>query len=638
MRARLAKEERTLRSNHTTHDSSHRSWLWPLLTVVVMLFAPLRAWAQEDDPLINNRVLVSAHLRQELAAAQGPISFLVILRDQVEPERFLAQQELQAASTTARAAALYNELTTVAQRSQAPLRAWLDEQGIPYRAFYLVNMIEVQGDLEVAQLLRRRLDIDRLVANPKVAQHDSSGQGLASYLPRFHELVVDARATAALPYGLEATNAPAVWALGYTGQNIVVASQDTGVQWDHPALRVAYRGAISPTISLTNPVSVTHVYNWYDAWGSDGRPGTCEIDPQIPCDDDGHGTHTVGTMVGDATPDGDTIIGMAPNAQWIGCRNMVEGVGTPASYTACFEFFLAPYPQGGDPFLDGRPEYAPNIINNSWGCPPSEGCDVDSLQQVVAAVRAAGQMVVASAGNKGPRCGSVEDPIAIYDESFSIGAHDSTGLVASFSSRGPVTVDGSGRMKPDLSAPGVNVRSASVNSSYRSLSGTSMASPHTAGAVALLWSAHPELIGNVDATEQILIKSAVPVQASTCGATGEATVPNYVYGFGRLNVLAAVEMANAPATLAVRLMSESGAEQPATDLTLTDLLTGYHYTATTVFNGVAHFPTLYAGDYELTVASTPALTQTVALTGSEEAQLTITLTVSTATYLPIIVR
>jgi len=607
----------------------------------MMLVSPLQARAQEDDPLFNNRVLVSPQLRQALEAAQGPISFLVILRDQVDPQRFLAQQELQAASRTVRAAALYNELTTVARRSQTPLRNWLEEQGIPYRAFYLVNMIEVQGDRTIATALRRRLDVDRLAANPKVAQLESSGQGLASFLPRFHELAVDAHASVALPYGLEATNAPAVWAMGYTGQNIVVASQDTGVQWDHPALRLAYRGTISPTISLTNPVSVTHVYNWYDAWGSDGRPGTCESDPQIPCDDDGHGTHTVGTMVGDATPDGDTIIGMAPDAEWIGCRNMLEGVGTPASYTACFEFFLAPYPQGGDPFTDGRPEYAPNIINNSWGCPPSEGCDAASLQQVVAGVRAAGQMVVASAGNKGPRCGSVEDPIAIYDESFSVGAHDSTGLVASFSSRGPVTVDGSGRQKPDISAPGVNVRSASVNSSYRSLSGTSMASPHTAGAVALLWSAHPELIGEIDATEQILLKSAIPVQASTCGTTGEATVPNYVYGFGRLNILAAVEMANAPATLAVRIRNEGGAEQPATALTLTDRLTGYHYTATTLFNGVAHFPRLYAGDYELAVASSPSLTQTVALSSSEELQLTLTVPVSSTTstfYLPLIVR
>ncbi len=635
-----------MRSYRTIHPLLTRPrrqrLLWPIVAVLLLLYSPLTTLttlAQEDDPLLNNRVLVSTHLRQEFETAQGPISFLVVLREQVEPAAFFAQHALLAASPQVRAAALYNELTSTAQLSQSSLRDWLDERGIPYRAFYLVNMIEVYGDIEVATALRRRLEIDRLVSNPMVAQLDGSTTAApVSVVPRFRPLGVDALATAALPYGLDATNAPAVWGMGYTGQDIIVASQDTGVQWDHPALRMAYRGVISPTIAFTTPLPVNHVYNWYDAWGEDGRPNTCDQDPQIPCDDDGHGTHTVGTMVGDATADGDTILGMAPNAKWIGCRNMLNGVGTPASYTACFEFFLAPYPQGGDPFTDGRPDLAPHIINNSWGCPPSEGCDTDSLQQVVAAMRAAGQMVVASAGNKGPSCGTVQDPAAIYDEVFSVGAHDIAGTIASFSSRGPVIVDSSGRMKPDISAPGVNVRSASVNNSYRTLSGTSMASPHTAGAVALLWSARPELIGNIDATEQLLIKSAMPVSVSGCSVGGQVVAPNNVYGFGRLDVLAAVEMAQAPATLAVQVLNEAAEAQAAVELTLTDRLTGYTYAATTIFNGIAHFAPLYAGDYELAIAATPTLTQSVSLSASDEQQITFTLSTATTTYLPLITR
>ena len=629
-----------MRSYRTIFYATHARRLWPILGVLLLLCLPLTAWAQEDDPLINNRVLVSAHLRDEFATAQGPVSFLIVLRDQVDPQAFLAQNALVAASRNARAAALYDEMTGVAQRTQAPLRAWLDAQGIPYRAFYLVNMIEVRADLATATALRRRPEIDRLVSNPQVTQLDKVSSSLPTLnaRPRFQPLAVKAEATAALPYGLDATNAPDVWALGYTGQNIVVASQDTGVQWDHPALKMAYRGVISPTITFTNPLTVTHVYNWYDAWGVTGRPNSCDQDPQIPCDDDGHGTHTVGTMVGDATADGDTVLGMAPAAQWIGCRNMHEGVGTPASYTACFEFFLAPYPQGGDPFTDGRPEFAPNIINNSWGCPPSEGCDADSLHQVVIAMRAAGQLVVASAGNKGSSCGTVQDPAGIYDEVFSVGAHDSSGTIASFSSRGPVVIDGSGRMKPDISAPGVNVRSSSVGNSYRNLSGTSMASPHTAGAVALLWSALPALIGNIDATEQILIKSAAPVPVTGCGISGTAAVPNNIYGFGRLDILAAVEIAQQPATLRVQVVNRNGAAQPAVDLTLTDRLTGYNYTATTIFTGIAYFPTLYAGDYELAVADSPTLTQSVTLLASAQQQLTVTLPLLSNTYLPLITR
>src|SRR5690606_7574488 len=253
----------------------------------------------------------------------------------------------------------------------------------------------------------------------------------------------------------------------------------------------------------------------------------CPLDAQIPCDDDlftNHGTHTLGTVAGDATGMGDTVIGMAPDAKWIACRNMRDGFGTPASYTACFEFFLAPYPQGGDPMTDGKPELAPHVINNSWGCPPSEGCDATSLRQVVETMRAAGIYVVASAGNSGSfGCGTVNSPIALHDAVTSVGAHGSTGALAGFSSRGPVTVDGSLRPKPDLTAPGVSVRSLGRNDNINAyLSGTSMASPHVAGAVALLWSAVPTLTNQVDLTEQILLKSAIPVSDTVCFCTGPA--------------------------------------------------------------------------------------------------------------------
>ncbi len=206
------------------------------------------------------------------------------------------------------------------------------------------------------------------------------------------------------------------------------------MDWDHVALIDAYRGwdAASGTAD--------HVYNWYDAFGRDPvLDPSCPADPQVPCDDQGHGTHTVGTLLGDATAVGKSVLGMAPEAKWIGCRNMRHGIGTPASYTACFEFLLAPFPQGGDPQTEGRPELGAHVINNSWGCPPSEGCDFDSLRQVVENMRSAGVFVVASAGNHGPGCSTVEDPIGIYDAVFSVGAHNDAGLLAGFSSRGPVT-------------------------------------------------------------------------------------------------------------------------------------------------------------------------------------------------------
>ena len=146
-----------------------------------------------------------------------------------------------------------------------------------------------------------------------------------------------------------------------------------------------------------------HNYNWHDSIHSGG--GSCGADSPAPCDDFGHGTHTMGTMVGD---DGGTNkIGVAPRRKWIGCRNMDQGVGTPATYTECFQWFIAPTDL---PNQNPDPSKAPHVINNSWGCPPSEGCtDPTVLQTVVENTRAAGIEVVVSAGNAGSALRDRED-------------------------------------------------------------------------------------------------------------------------------------------------------------------------------------------------------------------------------------
>ncbi len=559
---------------------------------------PPAVWAQSEQPAAEQLATVSDRLQAQLDATSGPISFLAILREQTNAAAFLSQDQIRAASVTDQRTALYHQLTTTALRSQAPLRLWLDAHGVHYRSFYLVNMLEVYGDASVVAALRQRPEINRLVANPAVQAQLAVEPTRPLWVRTL--LAPPQPAASSLPYGLTYTHAPEVWAQGYTGQGIVVASQDTGVEWDHPALELKYRGVTTTTNPISNSVviSVNHVYSWYDYWGTQGRPARCATDLQVPCDDSGHGTHTVGTMLGDGTADGESVLGMAPDARWIGCRNMHSGVGTPASYTACFEFFLAPYPQGGDPLKDGKPELAPHLINNSWGCPTSEGCDFDSLRQIVETMRAAGIMVVASAGNSGRNgCSTVETPIGLYDAVFTVGAHDSTGLIADFSSRGPVRADGSNRLKPDLSAPGVFVRSAYAGHNYIELSGTSMASPHVAGAVALLWSAVPTLTGQISLTEQILSKSATPTPDGQCDAGGAGISPNNVYGYGQLNILAAVQMAQKAGTVTVTVLDPQGAPGKGVHVRLIDGLTQYHYDGDTSTNGTVQFTNIYSGTY-----------------------------------------
>jgi subtilisin family serine protease len=211
-------------------------------------------------------------------------------------------------------------------------------------------------------------------------------------------------------------------------------------------------------------------------------------------------------------------VGVAPEATWFACANLQRNLANPALYLDCMQFMLAPFPPGGDPLYEGDPQRAAHVLNNSWGCPwEHEGCDPPSLQPATQALRAAGIFVVASAGNEGPACGTVRAPLAIYDEALSVGAVDQANNLAIFSSAGPVTVDGSGRVKPDIVAPGVDVLSAYPGDSYSTADGTSMAGPHIAGVVALMWSANPQLIGEVDRTEQILLETAVPFSGELSG-------------------------------------------------------------------------------------------------------------------------
>jgi subtilisin family serine protease len=267
---------------------------------------------------------------------------------------------------------VHQTLLEKAQSSQQPLLQWLRDRNVEHRSFYIVNAILVKGDRQIAEALAARPDVARVTGNPDI-HNDLPQPGPVEVSPSAP------RAPATIEPGIAYTHAPDVWALGFRGETVVVASADTGVRWTHNALKPHYRG--------WNGVTADHNYNWWDAIHSGG--GVCGPNNQAPCDDSGHGTHTTGTTSGD---DGTgNQIGVAPGAKWIGCRNMDQGNGMPSTYTECFQFFIAPTDLNGQ---NPNPALRPHVINDSWTCPVSEGCTTgDELRVIVENTQAAGIFV-----------------------------------------------------------------------------------------------------------------------------------------------------------------------------------------------------------------------------------------------------
>lgn len=422
------------------------------------------------------------------------------------------------------------QLQANAAESQANAIRLLRQHQANINSFYLVNALAVESaDPALLPLLAALPEVTSICADPWVAFQ----------MPQIeHPDIVERNA---IEWGVDKINAPLVWSMGYTGQGITIGGSDTGYQWDHPALKDHYRG--------WNGNTADHNHNWHDAI-HEVNPNNdttmvnfCGLDATEPCDDNQHGTHTMGTMTGD---DGQgNQIGVAPGAKWIGCRNMERGYGKPSTYIECLQWFLAPTDLNGQ---NADPALAPHVINNSWYCAVQEGCiDLtvnELLHQAVIGLRASGVVVVVSNGNFGNQgCASTYGPPAYFEESFSVGATRSDDTLANFSSRGPVLIDGSNRIKPNVAAPGVFVRSSTPIDGYNWLSGTSMAGPHVAGLVALILSARPDLAGNVDLIEDIVEQTSIYMaDPDNCGIDGSLR-PNNGFGWGRVDARGAVSMA-----------------------------------------------------------------------------------------------
>src|SRR4051812_14164196 len=385
---------------------------------------------------------LGAQVNPDLAAAvrrDGSAEALIVLKDQSTP---MLAPLASSADYKERRRALVDALRARAETQQSGLRAWLDSRGIAHRAYWISNVVlaEHVNASELKQLAGRP-EIARIETNPSLPAH--LPQPVAGRAPD---------STESIAWGVTKINAPSVWSAGFNGQGVVIAGEDTGYQWDHPALKPHYRG--------WNGTTADHNYNWHDSiHDSTGNP--CGNNSPAPCDDFGHGTHTVGTMTGD---DGATHqIGVAPGAKWIGCRNMDDGNGTPARYIECMQWMLAPTDLND---ANPNPDLAPDVISNSWTCIASEGCTTgNEIIGAMANIISGGIFFVAAAANDGPSSGTITAAPAIYDASFTIGATDSSDALAGFSSRGPVlgrprVSPQASMIKPDVSAPGVNVPSS----------------------------------------------------------------------------------------------------------------------------------------------------------------------------------
>ncbi|UZD14932.1 S8 family serine peptidase [Virgibacillus natechei] len=416
-----------------------------------------------------------------------------------------ANLSAQEAKHTQRSAVV-SELKTTALTAQADVKAYLEQEvengnADNINSYHIVNGMAVTATKEVAEKVSGFAEVEKVLPNEIRELHETT----------VTEEEAPQSEVADIEWNVEQIGAPAAWDMGADGSGTVVASIDTGAEWDHPALKENYRGYDAAT------GEVDHEFNWFDA--PEGE--------EEPYDPNGHGTHVTGTMVG-AEPDGSNQVGVAPGAEWIAVNAFDSGGNaTDADLLAAAEWILAPTDSDGNTNVD----MAPDVVNNSWGGGP--GLD-EWYRDVVQNWRAAEIFPEFSAGNTtltnpgGP--GSVAVP-ANYPESFATGATDSNDELADFSLRGPSPYD---EVKPDISAPGVNIRSSVPGGGYEGgWNGTSMSGPAVSAVVALLKGVDSSL--TVDEIEEIIESTA-----TTLTDDEYPDAPNNGYGHGLANAHDAV--------------------------------------------------------------------------------------------------
>lgn len=404
------------------------------------------------------------------------ISVIVRLRDQAELPVNLR------ASRSQRLVNIVQTLQIKARTSQASLLAHIrslqsQAQIASYTSFWIFNGFEVTGTRQAIESLARRPEVERIAYNATIRA------------PEFD------LAAAGVEANLSLVGVESLWTAGYHGEGIVVASMDTGVYLNHTDLVGRWRGGSN---------------SWFDPNGQH---------PSTPFDANGHGTWTMGVMVGGDA--GGSAIGVAPGARWIAVKIFDDsGSATLASIHAGYQWLL-------DPDGNLSTDDAPHVVNNSWTF-SGPGCNLE-FEGDLQALRAAGILPVFAAGNSGPWSGTSRSP-ANNPSAFAVGATNKSDGLFFYSARGPSSCTGGAPVYPHLVAPGVNIRTTDLYGLYRTATGTSLAAPHVAGGLALLLDAFPDL--NADQQEAALISSAFDL-----GDPG----PDNSYGYGRLDLYAAYQ-------------------------------------------------------------------------------------------------
>ncbi|GIE34759.1 peptidase S8 [Actinoplanes italicus] len=541
------------------------------LTVLALSVSTLAgmpaAHAQDPaDPKIDEAVAAAVKGGREA-------SFWVLLRDR--PDLTPAAK----VKGKARAGAVHRAATDSADRSQRGLRKLLTSRKAKFDTYWIADTVHVTGDAELLAEVAARPEVKAVLPDTPVT--------LPAPVAGRVQATVDA-----VEWNVDRIGAPRVWdERDVRGQGVVVANIDTGVQFDHPALAANYRGRQADGGFL-------HDYNWFDP------TGVCA--GGLPCDNNGHGTHTMGTMAGSGG------IGVAPGVTWIAAKGCETNSCSVAALLAAGQWIVAPTDRNG---RNPRPDLAPDVVNNSWG----SAANFDPwYSDVIRSWVAAGIFPAFSNGNTGPGCNTAGTP-GSYTGTYASGATDSNDRIASFSSRG---TGQDGGVKPDLTAPGVDIRSSVPGGGFASNSGTSMASPHTAATVALIWSAAPSLRRDIAATRDVLDETAIDTDDTSCGGTAS---DNNVFGQGRLDAYAAVRLAVSPSGSLTGTVRANGVPLGGVDVALTGTASR---TVTTAADGAYRFGRLPAGSYRIRVApfGYDAFEADVTIAASESAELDPALT------------